>query len=130
MDDMKRRMGKSLKALREGAGWRTAKAYADHMGMSHPQYYEYESGRGAMTLKAAWAIADDLGVTLDELCGRMPPLDSLPADESRLVEGYRACSPAQKLSVAASVRDAAELSALEAARAQKGEYGDGSEASA
>lgn len=63
-----------LQELRREAGYRSAKAYAEHLGMNPSTYTEYEQGRVSMPIEKAWQIADDLGVSLDELMGRTPPV--------------------------------------------------------
>lgn len=76
-----------LQELRKKAGYKSAFAYADHMEMSRSSYTDYEQGRTPMPLEKAWAIADDLGVSLDELVGRTPPAkphpDATADDEKR-----------------------------------------------
>lgn len=64
----------SLRRLRKAAGWPTAKAFSDSIGMAAPTYARYEqSGDGpetAIPMKAAFVIADALGCSIDALVGR------------------------------------------------------------
>ena len=59
----------SLRKLRKAAGWPTAKAFSDSIGMAAPTYARYEqSGDGpetAIPMKAAFVIADALGCSHD-----------------------------------------------------------------
>lgn len=59
-----------LQELRKEAGYRSAKAFAEEVGMKLGTYTDYEQGRTSMTLERAWFFADILHVTLDELAGR------------------------------------------------------------
>ena len=75
-----------LQELRKKAGYKSAFAYADHLGIGRSSYTDYEQGRTPMPLEKAWMIADDLGVSLDELVGRTPPAphpDAAIDDEKR-----------------------------------------------
>ena len=81
-------MKPKLQELRKKAGWKSAKAYAEHMGMNVSTYTDYEQGRISMPLERAWAIADDLGVSLDELMGRTPPAQREVEDKRRQAAEY------------------------------------------
>ena len=67
-------MENSLKTLRKAAGYKTAKAFAEAIGMPATTYSKYElsaeDGEVSMPLKSAWTIADALGCTIDALVGR------------------------------------------------------------
>ena len=67
-----------LQELRKKAGYRSAFAYADHLEIGRSSYTDYEQGRTPLPLDKAWLIADDLGVSLDELVGRTPPVKPHP----------------------------------------------------
>ena len=56
--------------MRKEAGYRSAKEFAEKMGMSVGTYTDYEQGRRKFTLEKAWEFADVLGCTLDDLAGR------------------------------------------------------------
>lgn len=66
-------MKTKLQELRKKAGYKSAFAYADHLEIGRSSYTDYEQGRTPLPLDKAWLIADDLGVSLDELVGRTPP---------------------------------------------------------
>lgn len=68
-----KRIGKHLQSMRKNAGFKSAKSFAEHLGISVSAYTEYEQGRCSFTYEQAWEFADALGCTLDELGGRTPP---------------------------------------------------------
>lgn len=80
-----------LQELRKDAGFKSARAFAEHIGMSVGTYTDYEQGRRKFTFEAAWKFADELGVSLDELAGRQwpRPPTALASDESHLLTLYR-----------------------------------------
>ncbi len=63
-------MKSRLQELRKEAGFKSAKVFADHIGMSVQTYNNYEQGRRAMSAVAAWQIADGLNCSIDYLLGR------------------------------------------------------------
>ena len=63
-------MKTSLQAMRKKAGYRSARVFAEHIGMNVATYTDYEQGRHSFTLEKAWEFADLLGCSLDELAGR------------------------------------------------------------
>lgn len=65
-----RLLGKNLQTLRKAAGYKSARVFAEHLGINVSTYTEYEQGRTPFTLEQAWMFADAIGCTLDELCGR------------------------------------------------------------
>lgn len=81
-------MKPKLQELRKKAGWKSAKAYAEHLEMNPSTYTEYEQGRVAMPIEKAWIIADDLDVSLDELVGRTPPAERKQEDKRREAAEY------------------------------------------
>ena len=68
-----KRIGKQLQEARRSAGFKSAKAFAEHIGYSPSAYTEYEQGRRMFTYEQAWEFCDVLGCTMDELGGRKPP---------------------------------------------------------
>lgn len=66
-------MKTQLQALRRRAGFKSAKAFAEHIGMAVGTYTDYEQGRRMFTLEKACEFASELGCTLDELAGRATP---------------------------------------------------------
>lgn len=91
-------MKTNLQKVRKEAGFRSAKAFAEHMGISPNTYTAFEQGRHALSLEQAWIFADALGeamgryVSLDELAGRDWPRieSSLTPAERELLDAYRA----------------------------------------
>ena len=59
-----------LRQLRKAAGYKSARQYAEHIGVPQQTYNNYETGFRKLSLELACEICDDLGCTLDELCGR------------------------------------------------------------
>lgn len=70
---LKKHIGRHLQAARKAAGYKSAKAYAEHIGISKDTYTGYEQGRIAFSIETGWLFADDLGVSIDELCGHDTP---------------------------------------------------------
>ena len=97
-------MENSLRKIRKAAGYKSARAFAEAIGMPPTTYTKYEQaaddGEISMPLKSAWAIADALGCTIDALVGRdeIPDLgmrgdmqrryDALSEDSKELVDGF------------------------------------------
>lgn len=86
----KKVLGKRLRNLRKRAGFRSAQAFAEELGLKPTSYAEYEQGRSRLSYENAWKIADALHISLDELGGRTwPPGMAADAGESQLLEAYR-----------------------------------------
>lgn len=98
-------MKTQLQNIRRARGFKSAKAFAEHMGMSVGTYTQYEQGARPITLELAWEFADVLGCTLDELAGRDFKADSY-ADPRQAVmnEDYAHLSDAGKDAAAGAVR--------------------------
>lgn len=80
----------NLQALRKRAGFRSARAFAEHVGVNIKTYTNHEQGDAAMSLLQAWEYADALNCTLDELAGRrVPERQSLTQDEQTIIDVYR-----------------------------------------
>ena len=85
-------METQLQTLRKKAGFKSAKAFAEKIGMNAYTYTNYEQGKANFTLAQAWEFADLLGCSLDELAGRQWPPDGASAPEpgeASLVSAYR-----------------------------------------
>lgn len=84
-------IGKALQRARKDAGYKSAKAFAEHIGMNPGTYRNYEQGDRPFSYETAWDMADALDVTLDELGGRDFPPKGYGAtpDERALVDSYR-----------------------------------------
>jgi transcriptional regulator with XRE-family HTH domain len=65
-------MKTNLRFYRERAGYKSAKAFAEHLGLSAYTYRDYEQGRIDLSAERAWQLADELGCSIDELLGRSP----------------------------------------------------------
>lgn len=59
-----------LQELRKAAGWKSAKAFAEHIGISVRTYTNYEQGARNLMLDTAVMLCNELGCTLDDLVGR------------------------------------------------------------
>ena len=82
-----------LQRMRKRAGFTSAKAFAEYIGMSVNTYTAYEQGRHELSLVQAWEFADILHCTLDELAGRrVPEQPSISTDEQRVLDGHRSAS--------------------------------------
>lgn len=66
-------MKTQLQFIRRRAGFRSAKAFAEHIGMSVGTYTQYEQGQRSLSLEKAWEFADALDCSLDDLAGRKRP---------------------------------------------------------
>ena len=90
--ESKKMIGKSLQAARKAAGFKSAKAFAEHMEIETSRYTEYEQGRVSFSYETAWQMADALQCSMDELGGREWPPGGMPElspDEIGLVDSYR-----------------------------------------
>ena len=63
-------MRPKLQEIRKARGFKSAKSFAEHIGMSVGTYTQYEQGQIGLSLEKAWEFADILDCTLDELAGR------------------------------------------------------------
>lgn len=63
-------MSGRLQELRVAAGYGTAKEFAAAIGVPATTYSRYESQPDRIPLRAAWELADFLGVTIDQVVGR------------------------------------------------------------
>lgn len=65
-------MAKSIKDLRQEKGYRSAREFADALGIATSSMSRYDKDPESMPLKHAWAMADLLGCSIDEVVGREP----------------------------------------------------------
>ena len=94
---------RTLQRLRRQAGYRSAKDFAEALGIPGSTYARYErAGDGAdcgIPLPAAWQIADKLGCSIDLVIGRedidapepegiQPRYDALSPEGRALVDSY------------------------------------------
>lgn len=86
---MQKGIGSHLQALRKAAGFKSAKAFAEYVGVNPNTYTQYEQGLVAISYERAWQFADALKCTLDELGGRTPPEARTYNDSSQeALNGY------------------------------------------
>ena len=77
-------IGKNLQKLRKEAGFKSAAAFAKHVGVNPNTYTQYEQGLVALSYERAWEFADILECSLDELGGReFTPSSMELSDEGR-----------------------------------------------
>lgn len=88
-----KQIGSHLQTMRRAAGFKSAKTFAEHIGISKDTYTGYEQGRISLSYERAWEFADALGCTLDDIGGRKFPGKSLSPDEESLVSTYRSVTP-------------------------------------
>ena len=73
-----------LQEVRKAAGHRTAKDFAARMGIPTSTYARYEQQPDMIPTKVAWAIADELGCSIDMVVGRdQPPAAVAPGGAQR-----------------------------------------------
>ena len=84
-------MAGNLQDLRREAGYRSAKDFAAAMGIALSTYNRYESQPEAIPLKQAWALADFLGCSIDEVVGReRTDADATRGEVQRFYDGLSA----------------------------------------
>lgn len=97
-------IGRALQTVRKDAGFKSAEAFALHIGMKTSAYTEYEQGRRSFTYEQAWQMADALQCSMDELGGRQWPPEGSEApiapDEQALVNDYRRMEPEDRDTIA------------------------------
>lgn len=95
-----------LQEMRKKAGFRSASAFAEAIGMPVGTYTNYEQGKNKLTLEMAWRFAEIFGCTLDELAGRdFHPGDGAQPPEAReLAEIYQDANPQGRAAIMAVAR--------------------------
>ena len=109
-------MKTQLQRIRNERGFKSARAFAEHIGMNVYTYTDYEQGRRSFSLDVAWEFADALECTLDELVGREFPR-SIYSDsrQASINDDFAHLSDAGKDAAAGAVRG---IRASESARVQ------------
>ncbi len=91
----------TLAEIRKEAGYRSARAFAEELGVPTATYSRYELTPDKIPMQAAWRIADFLGCPIDTVVGRAAPLadnqrgevqrwyDNLSSDSQRLFNEFR-----------------------------------------
>ena len=59
-----------LQEIRKERGWKSARAFAEHIGMPVSTYTNYEQGKRMLMFDTAITLCNALNCTLDELAGR------------------------------------------------------------
>lgn len=79
-----------LQELRKAAGFKSAKAFAEHIGMNVNTYTNYEQNRCGLNVELLCMLADELNCTTDELIGRtVPKPDMDDPIQYRINEAYK-----------------------------------------
>lgn len=116
-------MKTKLQDIRKARGFRSAKEFAKHIGMSARTYTNYEQGATSLTLEKAWEFADMLDCTLDELAGReRPAKDYSDPRQVDLNRDFSVLDEPSKDAAVAAIRGMAAACAqdVDAARAASG----------
>lgn len=95
----------NIQRLRRAKGY-TQEEMAEMLGVTKRCYGAWERGERSFALENAWAIADVLDCTLDELAGREVPEPyepDMPSERQRLLEAYDSLDDFDKEAAAASV---------------------------
>ncbi len=77
-------MAKSIKDLRQEKGYRSAREFADALGIATSSMSRYDRDPETIPLKHAWAMADLLDCSIDEVVGR----EQVTAGRNELQEFY------------------------------------------
>lgn len=72
-ETLRKHIGKHLQAARKAAGYKSARSFAEHMGMKATTYTSYEQGVAPFTIEQAWEFAEELGTDIDALAGYEVP---------------------------------------------------------
>lgn len=97
-----------LKEIRKSRGWKSARAFAESIGMQEKTYRNYEQGTRNLYLDVACELCDALECTLDELVGRSTGT-SITKAEQELVAISRNISPKGREKLHEYARDIAAL---------------------
>ena len=107
-------MASTLQDLRKRAGYRTAREFAEAVGIPLPTYSRYEQQPAKIPLDRAWFLADALGTSIDEVVGREAvPGSSVQRRYAALSSGSR--SLVDEFIGWAEARDGQEAAAVKAA---------------
>ena len=87
---------RTLQNLRRKAGYASARAFAERLGIPAPTYAKYErqpeTPDNRIPMGAAWKIADVLGCSIDVVVGRYEEDD----DASRIQRMYDSLTPGSR----------------------------------
>lgn len=82
-------MPKTIQELRRERGYRSAREFADALGISPSSMSRYDNQPESIPTKVAWEMADKLGCSIDEVVGRKP----VASGRSELQELYDGLLP-------------------------------------
>lgn len=83
-------MKTNLQSIRKDRGYKSAREFAESIGIPVGTYTNYEQGTRMIALDVACELCDALHCSLDELTGRVEyHVVSLENDEKRLVDANR-----------------------------------------
>lgn len=89
-------MACSLQELRKDAGYKTQQAFAEALGLSTVTVARYEADPANIPIKSAWAIAEKLHCTIDEVVGHSVSAGKAQSEEHGLERWYRGLEPESK----------------------------------
>ncbi len=114
IEKTRKEIGAQLQAHRKAAGFKSAKAFAEHVGVNPNTYTQYEQGLVALSFERAWQFADALGCTLDSLGGRVPPRSAAydNAEQAALNGYYESMNSEGRATLVASARLMADSNAV------------------
>lgn len=82
-------MAKTIQELRRERGYRSAREFADALGISPSSMSRYDNQPESIPTKVAWEMADLLGCSIDEVVGR----ERVTSGKSEIQEFYDGLSP-------------------------------------
>ena len=88
-------MAKTIQELRREKGFRSAREFADALGISPSSMSRYDKDPEIIPVKVAWAMADALDCSIDEIVGR----NHITAGASELQDFYDALLPETRVLV-------------------------------
>ena len=103
----------NLRQLRKTAGYKSREEFAEVLGVSKYTFRSWETGVTTMNIEQLWQCCVALNVSPNEMLDWESPPASLPKDETRLIERYRACTDTRKECLQQQAKDAATLSKAE-----------------
>ena len=100
MDKATKKHKTNLQAMRVRAGFKSAREFAEHIGVNVGTYTNYEQGKVALSLLKAWEFADALDCTIDELAGRrVPDRAQIDSAEQHVIDCYRSTDARGKAAI-------------------------------
>lgn len=84
----KKEIGKCLQIIRKKRGYKSAREFAEKIGIPVSTYTGYEQGVRSLDYELAWKFADALNCTLDAIGGRVPPPRVYEDPKQEALNGY------------------------------------------